>query len=431
MASRGGAAAARLSVWLVVLGLLGCDDEQTLTGGCDIRTAGCQRVVFEATAEARGQPGAERPPVRTISAEQFAAEYRAEVDEALDEAGGAQLAWDAALQMLGLLDAGTTGIEAVAEETIATVAAFYDGDTQGVTVVDRGGPSSPEQDLFVLSHEFVHALQNQTGHLQKFRERFAHSTDSLLATTALTEGEATVLGAVVLEEAAPPGSFLDWDALGTGLRGGVFDSIEAAQEPMIAAISGLPYTFGFDGLRHLRNDPTEIQELYDSPALTLRAWANGRGGSDPPGGLSCYPTIAPEGYVAVDHDSLGVVALIALGVLAGERPGSARTASFSWTDDIVVAFESVDTPHEYAVAWRLRSEGSIADLAWEQHLLDVAPDIQTDVIDRELLAYGATDPTVLADWAITSDCGELEDLPDPDQDGDGAGMMALRRILGR
>jgi hypothetical protein len=413
----------------VALALLcGCEDEVTLSGGCDIRGRTCQRLIFDATADAREQPDAERPPVRTISLDELEVEYRAAVDDA-ELRTERQAAWDAALQLLGLLAADTEIVEAVVNDTLDTLQAYYDDDAQRITIVDRGEPDTPEEALFTLSHEFAHALQDQRGQLGQFRDDVADSTDSSVAATTLIEGEATVLAAAVLERAAPPGRFLDVPAFKQGVASQLFAVIEDSPEPFFAAISSLPYTVGLDRLEPIWRIEGQqaIEALYEAPVLNMRYWEQWpRDRDEAPAALSCQPTGVPEGYTAVDHDRLGAIAPMALQILAGAGAQDAWQRALAWSDDRVVVSRADDDPDAYAVAWRIRFDDA-SGVAWLLDAYENVTAVRTLAEDDELLVYAASDGAVADAWSPQDTCGTPGELPEDEQEPDGSMLQALRR----
>lgn len=410
--------------------LAGCGGEDvTLTNGCDIRKRACQELVFDLTSRVRLQTEATRPPVRTIGVEQLESEFRAALDEDDPQTAERQRMWDTALQLLGLLGEETPVTEAVVDDAVDSLQAYYDGEEERITIVDRGGDGASVGDVATLAHEFVHALQDQRGQLEEFRDEFVDSTDSSVATTSLIEGEATLLGAKVTEFALPPDQFLSYRRLQRSIADQVFETIDDSPEPFIAAIRNLPYTVGLDRLEPLRDGAGQaaVERLYEEPILSLRRFAL-VGEHDGLAPLDCQPTGAPAGYEAVAHDRLGVVGPMALDELAGAQAEVAFEDALAWTDDRMVVFRSLDEPFEYAVAWRVRFEHRLG-VARLEASLGAVTDAPTEPIDLELLVHAAEDPGVMDAWAPRDTCGTIEDLPERLSEDDDM-MSALRTRAG-
>jgi hypothetical protein len=91
---------------------------------------------------------------------------------------------------LGLMEAGIDRVELVKESTKQSVLGFYDPEAKHMTIVDEDGEVSPDE-LMVLAHEHVHALQDQHYDLEARLGVFDDDAD--LALRALVEGEATIV----------------------------------------------------------------------------------------------------------------------------------------------------------------------------------------------------------------------------------------------
>ena len=87
------------------------------------------------------------------------------------------------------------------------VAAFYDPDERALYTFNDLVLSS-NLDKMLLSHELTHALQDQNFDLQKFPLKVKDNDDLALATSALIEGDATVLMTRWYVENIDPGKML-------------------------------------------------------------------------------------------------------------------------------------------------------------------------------------------------------------------------------
>lgn len=98
-------------------------------------------------------------------------------------------AGDAELKLLGLLGPDES-LGAVATDTTALAAAFYEPRRGRLFVVGDAVPAGPALTEFVLAHELNHALEDQRFGLP---DSSGVSDDASLAETALVEGAATAL----------------------------------------------------------------------------------------------------------------------------------------------------------------------------------------------------------------------------------------------
>jgi hypothetical protein len=403
--------------FLGALLLLGCgssDDEQDtdLAGGCDIRTAGCQRATFAAAARVHGQVEAPMPPVHTISLQEFEALFTSE-----DPAAGEPDPWNDALSLLGLLPANSSVDDEVAASSVANVAAFYDPDTKEVTVIDRGGASDPLDDVFILAHEFVHFLQDSQRPLEPFREQWVESLDSFVAVTSLIEGEANVLGLGVVAEAldATPAS-LNWAAANASLRSGAFDAIEVSTAPFITALQILPYPLGTAQLAPLMlaGGTGALEPLYEAPRLSVLDWAEDTRVTEPSRlePLDCEPSAGPAGFVGYDRDSFGPAGILAILMRGGRQTESAWQAALGFRGDRVVLFEEEGAPGSFAVAWRIRFTTESAATAFTTYAQGALATGTVTSDGREVLLHATTDAQKLAPWLEIGHCGTPDELPE-------------------
>lgn len=377
------------------------------------------------------------PALRTATPEQLEAELRAQLAR---ESASVDY-WSPALQAVGLLPRATGGTagaldEAAIDAFLANVAAYYDPRVQRITVIDRGAPADALESNFLLSHEYVHALQDLDVGLEAFWARWVTSTDSNTATNTLLEGEATVLGTVVLAESlGQPATSIDWTGYVDRILSSIFESAEQSDAPLLIAIQGLPYPVGTDFVSNawLAGGNANVALLYDEPYVALLDWAEGYSTERRPTlaePLDCYPTAAPVGFVPEDDDTLGMAGTFALLLTLGEPASAAWSASFGWRGDSMVVFrQDVDPPDasRVAVAWRIRWASAEEAQAFEAAVRNgLVVSGMTAVIDREVLIYAATDPETLSVWADAMRCGTAGELP-PDAT-ESPMMQASRRL---
>ena len=397
----------------VVLAAMACSSDPgdgCVASACDITDGQCQKAIFAATACAREQNGTAMPKVRTISVD----EYRKELTDGQNAPTANDQTWTTALQLLGFLPAGKSIGDASTDTSASDVAAFYDTDTKSVTVIDRGA-SDQQQDLFILSHEFVHSLQDAKTGLDAFEQKWAHSTDSDIAVHALVEGEAVVLSSGVLSRSVGRDPHdTNWPALESSFFDSIFASIDSAGAPFLTAVESLPYPVGSSGLLKpwLDSGQPGIDAFYAHPRQSLVDWTGdvtlGSTSVEP---IGCYPTAAPPDYGGVDHDTFGIAGAMIVFMGSGGNARSAYDASSGWRNDSVVTFAPGDAADAgRAVAWRTHWDSPASAAMFQAAAQRALPAAVTAVDDADVTVRVASTPEVLMQWDGTA-CGAESDLP--------------------
>jgi hypothetical protein len=103
--------------------------------------------------------------------------------------------WDVTLQLLGLIQPKVSTGEQGVKDKVEHVAAFYSSETRSVTVIDRGGVHNDFWDTVLLTHELVHALQDD-----ELSGWDPDSTDAINVRRSMIEGEATLYEDLTLVE---------------------------------------------------------------------------------------------------------------------------------------------------------------------------------------------------------------------------------------
>lgn len=113
---------------------------------CDIRMEDCQSEIYAGVAEFMDVDPNARPPIRTISIEQFELELR-DVDE---EFLTGDDPWTRSLKLMGFLPEGTrSSLDELIQHRLDSTAGYYCGTGSGsstcparpmITVIDRGLP---------------------------------------------------------------------------------------------------------------------------------------------------------------------------------------------------------------------------------------------------------------------------------------------------
>jgi hypothetical protein len=311
-------------------------------------------------------------------------------------------------------EAGLT--EAYTEVSAANVVAYYDPKTERVSIIE-GATSDPLEDLFALSHEFVHSLQDQDLSIDTYRSERATSLDAFMAVTALIEGEATVVGlAVTGRSQSNPPKALRWSAAIDSMWTSIFEGIDAAPAPFVAAIQGIPYPLGAEYIYPgwLDEGQANVDGIYAEPPLSVidlegRAAPGDATAAQP---LDCYPTMPPAGFSAVGGESLGMTGALAMWMSTGQAAEAAWRSSVSWRGDSLIVFQS-SAGSDVAAAWRTRWENSATATQIGTALeMSTLPGWSRRVVveGTEVTLLVAADATLVSDWAATLQCGSLDDL---------------------
>ena len=375
---------------LLALGAVACseeefDGEQSIAAlaacgareltPCDILDPSCQQRIAEIAACQWGGAGtpALLPEVTTLSED----EYRAQLAQATPARSAAQHAVDTSLALLGLIDAGDLGSEAVIDQTAERVLAYYDFETKGIHLVVH----ETEEDLAeadgTLLHELIHAQQDAAHDLSALQARRTPSTDGIAAAQGLYEGEASFQE--WLFEALLGGAQLDAGFVEAGLRERRVENEDAVFQSAHVFSSALqlwPYTYGAVWISDLwlRGGRAAVQGRY-SPAPgselpALQATWDATGDDTPK--LLAYPTAniyfsrerprADSELLPVSLDRLGAYSLYIAARLAGDAALGERLA-LGWRGDQLDVYQLDDGGG--AGRWQVRfaDEASASEFA--------------------------------------------------------------------
>ena len=395
----------------VLLVAIGCaDDEEGATIPCDVTKRACQKAVFKATAAARGQDGALLPPVRVITRKQLADELRRDVDDSAamrDEVQalkGRQSQQAMALLHLLPEPAEQSSDDAYVEQAAAGIAAYYSSYSEDITVI-ADQAEDHDTGSFTLSHEFVHALQDQRENLSEWRKPLVETSDDSVSTKCLTEGEAVWLSYVTFyrEARRAEPERIDRSRIFASMLSDFLGDIESTAAPFISALETLPYPMGGSQVAnlYLAQGADAVSQLYSMPRLTLRQWAD-EAPEALPEVLDCELPAAPEGYQRILSDRLGFAGLLSLYTGLGWDGATAYDGALPWRSDEVVGYAAESEPEAVAVAWRLRLESAASADA----LAFFAREAQLDAraLGSEVLITAATRPELADSWLPHDSC---------------------------
>lgn len=237
---------------------------------CDIRTPDCQHSVFERIEKLRGIAGS-RPKVKMVTEDAF--HERVYGDEEGEEARTE--AFDHLRRGLTLFNLAPAdySVERSRRDRVSRVSAAYFGKTKEVLIVDRGEPMDDGRAMATLTHEYVHALQDEALDAEAYEDRWIRDFDSELAIRALREGEAThfelmtywKLEGIDLDRVDWGSYYQDWIETEDLL----FD-----EDPMPINTAYSRFTYAYGG-RYIQRVLHEfgregLEQMYENPPLTTR-----------------------------------------------------------------------------------------------------------------------------------------------------------------
>lgn len=342
---------------LVLFAGAGCSAEVDLQP-CDIREAGCQDDIFLAVQRARGSvwdPWAERPAMRVISAADFRRELL-DAEQAAAEAPDAPYDYfEAAQELLGLLDPERTSTASV-DARVDNVAAYYSYADRGVTIVDHGDAGDLVSATSVLAHELVHAAQDRELGLGWFS--LPSTRDGSNARQAIIEGEARLYeNLVMLDVRGLSVDGVDWNGyherLLTAARGRVFESTSPGFQ-----LYGLLYPLGARYLtaRYLRGGNTAVRDVWGNLPRQVVSIVrqDGKRRSE----WQCGVPEEPDGYTYRTDTALGALNLYGIATRWVDDESAAWRVAEAWAGDqlFLYSLESEET----ALIWELLVDAELA-----------------------------------------------------------------------
>lgn len=403
------------------------------TETCDIAEKDCQQRILEVTACVRGDTVPDLPKIRTLTQDAFRDELLAQAEQMQLEPGP----WDTAFTLFGFMEPGMSSVEASIEDTVTSVAAYYDDRDMRVTVIESAMPDDARTRMFILSHELTHYLQDLNMDLGALRESWVINLDSDVALSSLVEGDAVVTSTRVsaLWAGERVGSVL-WDEYFDGMQDAMFEQIGLSVTPLFTAQQSLPYPIGGRYVAYAWNDHNRayVDGLYDDASPFFVDWLSGYDGN--PGRtlvqrLDCAPPLPPEGLTAVGLDMFGPTGIIALLTLDdGWLDDDERALAEALRDDAFVVYATTAAASAptvpAAAAWRLRfaTQADAAAFASAVQPLDLGiTSLGTELL---LTAHSPTAPSFPAD--AESACPTFDALFPPETRNT---MSASPRLLPR
>lgn len=382
---------------LLALGLLGCAEEEVRVGPCDPRLVACQERLARAVSEARGGPEVDLPPVDVITEDELRAFLEGEVEEPTPAEMRQYEVWGHALMLLRLVQSPAALTTGSIDDFVANVAAFYDPDTGGITVIDRGMPTNFAEASYVFAHELTHRAQD-IDHEAGFA---AHEglSDSLDGDDALghhVEGEATVVGNLVLV------GLRDQYVSAQGWRDYFAEWLAATRvavvtdtDPYLVVRSQLKYVVGgaflmdawFDG------GADNLRQQWDPAILETANWMRGYDSRIAAARfVECEFPSVPAGYSVWADDRLGGEMLFAMLVPDGEAGEAYLSSSWAsaanWQGDHLRVLVGNTGGDPVAVAYRVRA-------ATVDQARDIAERLRTAQLEDAVVSQEGSDVLLL------------------------------------
>jgi len=213
--------------------------------------------IGQAVAKRRELPLLQEVPVYLIRRNDIVAYLESGLD---DGDRRENLAFELSLRLLGLLDEDDDLSELQHDLFEGAVLGFYDPDIESFVIVS-GNDGLSGRDLDTITHEFVHALQDQHFQIGETLERLSSNTDASLAFRFVVEGDATVAEGLFGDLITQFGPRLQ---AATDVLPGTRLTIPA----IIQKIFFSPYIDGAFIVANLRNGPgvEAIDAILDNPA---------------------------------------------------------------------------------------------------------------------------------------------------------------------
>lgn len=144
--------------------------------------------IGQTVAERRGLPLLQEVPVYLIRRSDIVTYFESGMD---DVDRREDLAFEFALQLFGLLDENDSLVALQRDLIESGVLGFYDPDIASFVIVSSNDGLSA-RDLSTITHEFVHALQDQHFQIGDTFDELSSNSDARLAFRFIVEGDATV-----------------------------------------------------------------------------------------------------------------------------------------------------------------------------------------------------------------------------------------------
>lgn len=391
--------------------IAGCQDQSFQA--CDTLDDGCQARVFETMKCLRQMPDAVMPPVRVLTSAEQLAEFQAGIAEDPEDVKS-RIVMERALLLLHLAEKGELAPDNQAQVFVDTTAAYYSHDTGLVTLSAQEGdkPRDLESETLTLSHEFVHALQDQDVDLSNYFDG-ADTFDDYLARTSLVEGEATMQEGFVSAAIWGFRDNPDFREHFTYWLTRASDEMKAS--PLLIAPRYVPYTYGSRFVFNVYENGglDEVRARFHEPPHSVLPILLSVDQLDEPATESFTELAAPalDGFEQVISDTFGPWVLKTF--LERLLPGvdSAYVVN-AWRGDRLLVYSTLDTGQTVTALWTLR----FADSTGADNFQTLLRDRRSTALlpassfisrrEQDVTLGVSEDATDLSDWSAALDVAQ-------------------------
>jgi hypothetical protein len=294
-----------------------------------------RREIEEQTSALRGLPFKGPVNYKTMEREEFHDYLIAKLKEHYTDAEIRD--YSRSLAALGLVPEGTDLLAAVLSLYSEQVGAFYVPEERALYTF-KGLSLSSGLDGMFLAHELTHALQDQNFDLTKFPLNVKDNDDLQLATSALIEGDATMLMTQFYAQHADPGRMLGDVAAMLQLQTTAL--LEAP--PFLRAMLLFPYEHGqeFAMALYLAGGTKALDDAFRNPPVSTKEILHpGKylSSRQPPERIE-LPVIESQDWRLIGNNVLGE---FGIRFLLGQHLGvvQAQIAADGWNGDRYYVYE--------------------------------------------------------------------------------------------
>jgi len=277
------------------------------------------------------------------------------------------------LVALGLIDPAPNLLDRLVDFYASQVIAFYDPQPRRFFVVkgaesQTGGDEGVAKNL-IFSHELMHALQDETLHLDDRVKELKDDSDRSTALQCLLEGEATVVMVRVALKNVPGADESVEDQLAPLMSAGSLERSNVPKDVPDYFVEQLffPYVDGTDFVRAAlkKGGWAEVDRFWKSPPQSTSEILHGAPYPAPATGLlSAEETKPAAGRRLTYADTLGEWTLRFLLGRSLPKEDAAKAAE-GWRGDRIAFFAG---PRETGYFWRIRFDGPASAARFEAAL---------------------------------------------------------------
>ncbi|HEX4439977.1 MAG TPA: hypothetical protein VH854_07880 [Thermoanaerobaculia bacterium] len=320
--------------------------------------------------EVRGRKFMRSVPASELQPEELKKILRSKINDGIPAAPDDYLA---SLVALGLIDPAPNLLDRLVDFYSSQVIAFYDPQPRRFFVVkgaeaQTGGDEGLAKNL-IFSHELMHALQDETLHLDERVKELKDDSDRSTALQCLLEGEATVVMVRVALKDIPGADDSVEDQLAPLMSAGSLERSNVPKDVPDYFVEQLffPYVDGTEFVRAAlkKGGWAEVDRFWRNPPQSTSEILHGAPYPAPATGLlSESDRTPPAGRRLTYADTLGEWTLRFLLERSLPKEEAAKAAE-GWRGDRIAFFAG---PRDTAYLWRIRFDGPATAARFEAAL---------------------------------------------------------------